>query len=119
MPSQAFPSENCSLFVPNCFRRFPTRCHPGATPVPAFNRTTMPSKLTKRFVEALKPAKKRIDVYDSELPGLVLRVTPDGVKCFSVLYRAGVGRRAPKRRVTLGRFGTLTVEEARQLAREM
>jgi integrase len=78
----------------------------------------MAAKLTKRTIDALSPRAKRYDLYDNELPGFALRVTPDGVKSFSVLYRAGSGRSAPKRRITLGRFGPLTVENARVLARK-
>src|SRR4051812_8865696 len=78
----------------------------------------MPTKLTKRVIDALKPETARYDVYDSELPGFPVRVTPDGTKTYSVLYRAGSGRSALKRRVTLGKYGTLTVEEARSTARE-
>ncbi len=37
---------------------------------------------------------------------------------FFVQYRAGVGRSALKRRMSLGRYGPLTVDQARQLARE-
>lgn len=79
----------------------------------------MPTRnLTKRTVDALARRDKRYDVYDADLKGFAVRVTPDGGKTFTVLYRAGSGRSAPKRRVTLGRYGTLTVEEARQLARQ-
>jgi integrase len=45
-----------------------------------------------------------------------VRVTPDGVKTFALLYRAGRGRKAARRRVTLGRYGALTVDAARCLA---
>jgi integrase len=78
----------------------------------------MAVKLTKRVVDGLSPRDSRFDVYDSDLPGFSVRITPDGAKSFSVLYRAGSGRTAPKRRVTLGKFGPLTVEEARSLARQ-
>jgi hypothetical protein len=37
---------------------------------------------------------------------------------YVVKYRAGFGRGAPTRRVTLGRVGTLTPDEARALARK-
>ena len=76
----------------------------------------MATKLTKRTIDALKPRVVRYDVYDSELPRFAVRVTPDGVKSFAILYRAGSGRSAPSRRVTLGRYGPLTVDQARQLA---
>src|SRR5262249_33821786 len=42
-----------------------------------------------------------------------------GAKSYVVKYRAGSGRGAPTRRVTLGRVGTLTPDEARTLARKM
>lgn len=75
-------------------------------------------KLTKRAVDALAPRPARYDVYDRDLPGFLVRVAPSGIKTFGVLYRAGTGRGAPKRRLSIGRYGTLTVEQARQLARE-
>lgn len=77
----------------------------------------MPTKLTKRVVDALTPKAERFSLFDAELPGLVLRVSPDGSKSFSVMYRSGSGRKAPRRRLTLGRYGSITVDQARQFAR--
>ena len=82
------------------------------------SRPSSPTKLTKRVLDALAPHQERFEVYDRDLPGFLVRVTPNGVKSFGVLYRAGSGRNAPKRRLSLGRYGPLTVEQARQLARE-
>lgn len=76
------------------------------------------AKLTKRIVDGLEPKASRYDVYDRDLRGLTVRVAPGGAKTFSVVYRAGSGRGAPKRRLTIGRYGTLTIEEARRVARE-
>lgn len=76
----------------------------------------MATKLTKRVIDALPVRSARYDVYDTEIPGFAVRVTPDGVKSFSLLYRAGTGRSAPKRRMTFGRYGALTVDQARKLA---
>lgn len=78
----------------------------------------MAAKLTKRVVEALTARDRRYDLYDTDLAGFAVRITPDGVKSFSVAYRFGSGRTAPKRRVTLGKYGAMTVDEARQLAKE-
>ena len=76
----------------------------------------MATKLTKRVIDALAVRNTRYDLYDTEIPGFAVRVTPDGVKSFSLLYRAGTGRSAPKRRMTFGRYGALTVDQARKLA---
>jgi integrase len=50
---------------------------------------------------------------DTALPGFGLRVTSAGVKSYIIEYRKG-GR---KRRVTIGRHGRLTADEARELAK--
>ena len=52
------------------------------------------------------------------LAGFGLRVEKSGTKTFIVRYRAdGGGRTAPRRFATIGRFGPLTVDEARRRAR--
>ena len=72
--------------------------------------------LTKRTVEALKPW----IAWDDRLTGLGVRVQPSGAKTFVVNYRSGSGgRRAPNKRVTLGRFGRITPDEARRMAQEL
>ena len=78
------------------------------------------SPLTKRIVDASEPRAKRYHVWDSDLRGFGLRVEPSGVKTFLAKYRAeGGGRRAPERRVTIGRYGPLTPEEARRQAKKI
>ncbi|MEO7688022.1 MAG: site-specific integrase [Sphingomonas sp.] len=75
-------------------------------------------RLTKRTVDASAPTQKRYIVWDSELNGFGLRVEASGAKNFVVRYRAdGGGRTAPQRFVTVGRFGNLTVEQARKQAK--
>ncbi len=76
-------------------------------------------KLTKRIVDAALPADRDTIVWDSELTGFGLRVRPAGSKTFIAQYRAGGGRTGTTRRFTVGRFGTLTVEEARLEARKV
>jgi len=59
-------------------------------------------------------------VWDSDLAGFAVRIEPSGTKSFVVRYRAdGGGRTAPQRLVTIGRFGNLTVEEARKEAKKV
>lgn len=71
--------------------------------------------LNARSVATLKPAPgRRVEVFDEEVTGLTLRVTPDGVKSWSLLYRHN-GR---KRRFTLGRYPDLSLAKARQTAIE-
>lgn len=74
-------------------------------------------KLTKRVVDAAKPAKARYMLWDTVTPGFGLSVAVGGAKSFILRYRPGrTGRLAPKRFVTIGRLGPLTAEEARQRA---
>jgi integrase len=75
-------------------------------------------KLTKRFVDSVKPKRnnERIE-WDSDLKGFGLRVTATGSKSFIFKYRAGHGRNAPIKKPTIGKFGEVTVEEARKIAK--
>ena len=78
-----------------------------------------PVKLTKRHVDALVTTDRDVIVWDSELAGFGVRVRPGGSKTFIAQYRAGGGRSGASRRFTVGRFGVLTVDEARGLARDV
>ena len=74
------------------------------------------SKLTKRAVDALAPnAQRDFIVWDAQIKGFGVRVTPAGRKSFVVGYRAHGCRQF--RRLALGAYGVLTVEEARARAR--
>jgi integrase len=73
--------------------------------------------ITKRRVDTLKKADREYFVWDSDLKGFGLRVQPTGEKSYVVKYRAGSGRNAPTRRLTLGQTGRLTPHEARRLAK--
>jgi Arm DNA-binding domain len=71
-------------------------------------------KLTKTVVEKCPlPATGQAFLRDSLLPGFALRVTARGTRAFIVEKRIN----ARVRRITLGRFGVLTVEEARRHAK--
>jgi integrase len=71
-------------------------------------------KLTKRVVDAASGAKGEKFLWDDELPGFGLRAKASGAKSFFVQYRNANGR---SRRLTLGRYGVLTVEEGRREAK--
>lgn len=80
----------------------------------------MRQKLTKRAIDALAPpTSRRLYVYDTELPGFGLAVTPADVRTFFVQYRTAGGRRGNVRRLAIGRYGPLTVDQARAHARSM
>jgi integrase len=98
------------------FREIPFRWFLGGS----WNGHDMHSKqITKRRVDSLKPADAEYFAWDSTLAGFGLRVQPSGAKSYVVKYRAGSGRGAPTRRVTLGKVGVLTPNQARDLARRM
>lgn len=74
--------------------------------------------LTKQVADRAEQRARRYEIWDSKLAGFGLRVEVSGTKTFVARYRAdGGGRTAPRRFATLGRFGMLTVEEARKKAR--
>jgi integrase len=76
-------------------------------------------KLTKRALDGFVTTGGRYTVWDSELKGFGVRVEASGRKTFLVRYRTeGGGRRAPLRQVSLGAFGPLTPDQARNLAKD-
>jgi integrase len=80
----------------------------------------MRAKITKRTVDAAQKRSATYLVRDSEVKGFVLVVTPAGAKSYAVDYRAGSGRGAPKRRLTIGKHGSpLTPETARAEAKRL
>ena len=83
-------------------------------------------KLTTKAIRAFQYEGKRKVVrgretfsrdvrWDSELPGLGLRVYPSGKKTFVATYRV----KARSRLYALGAFGKLTLDQARDEAREV
>lgn len=72
-------------------------------------------RLTKEVIEGLKPGTLRAIYWDTGVTGFGVRVFPSGVKTFLVSYRAA-GR---PRRLALGDFGVIGVDEARRRAREV
>ena len=73
---------------------------------------------TKTRIQAIPTpeAGKRVTYYDTKTPGLQLRVSATGIKTFSVYRRLKAGE---PERVTLGRFPSMTVEQAQKQAAEV
>jgi hypothetical protein len=71
------------------------------------------SKMTQEAAEAALPREKPYKVWDGE--GLFLRVRPSGTKVWHLRWESG-GRERLK---VLGRFPSISVEGARQLAAEL
>jgi integrase len=79
---------------------------------------TNATRLTKRVVDGFKPNGARTFIaFDAEIKGFGCRVSPSGIKTFVLEYRPGAGGRGvAKRRLILGRYGAMSVEQARQAA---
>jgi integrase len=73
------------------------------------------TKLTKRAVDAICcPETGQTFLWDSELRGFGVRALPSGLKVFVLQYRNAEGR---GRRLVIGRYGVMTVDEAREQAK--
>ncbi len=91
--------------------------------MPAANKR----RFTDQMLERMRPPPSgRVELGDDVVPGLVLRVTPGGVKSFSVIYKVpGEGGVSPtgrplagrQHRVTLGQYPLLGLGKAREQAR--
>lgn len=76
------------------------------------------AKLTKRTVDAAAAEDVEYILWDSEIPGFGLRVSPSGAKSYLFKYRVGGGRAGTKRKPTIGRQGPMTPEQARAIAKD-
>lgn len=76
-------------------------------------------KITKRTVDALQPSEKDHFIWDTELAGFGLKVTPSGKKIYVYRYRLG-GRGSKQPRITIGNHGSpWTPELARKEAEKL
>ncbi|HEX6102242.1 MAG TPA: Arm DNA-binding domain-containing protein [Alphaproteobacteria bacterium] len=66
-------------------------------------------------MESLHAGDRDQYIWDFELPGFGVKVTPAGSRVYLVQYRIG-GRKGRTRRVTIGRHGSITAEAARETA---
>ena len=80
-------------------------------------------KLTLASVKALEPGPVRQSIYDTDIRGFGIRISPANakgvtVKTFFVEYRVkGLGRTGTAQRLTLGTFPSISVEAAREAAK--
>jgi hypothetical protein len=74
--------------------------------------------ITKRVVDSLSVKRREYFIWDERLIGFGVRIQASGVMSYVVKYRAGSGRGAPTRRVTIGRIGKIPPDQARDLARK-
>src|ERR1700733_4671033 len=85
------------------------------------NETAMAERrfrLTKEVVDCATP--RAAPYWDTALSGFGLRVGHTGTKTFFVRYRPkGTGRTGPKRFYTIGKYGPLTPDQARNRAKEV
>src|SRR5690349_13148476 len=73
------------------------------------------NKLNDVQIRQLKPTGRRADLWDSVIPGLVLRVSQRGTRTFVFWYRTPGGK---SHRLMLGRYPLLTLSQAREKAAE-
>jgi integrase len=73
------------------------------------------TKITKKSVDAFAAGNRDVYLWDEELKGFGVKVTPRGRKVYLVRYRVG-GRTGRTRRITLGVHGTITPDQARSQA---
>jgi integrase len=85
---------------------------------PIAKELRMRGKITKRTVDALQPGQTDQFLWDTEIKGFGVKVTPAGNRVYVLQYRKG-GRGTPTKRVTLGAHGKLTPETAREAAERM
>jgi len=72
-------------------------------------------KLTKTVVDAATARAKEYELRDTIVPGFLVKVTPAGRKIFMLQYRTNA---ADRRKPAIGRFGELTVDQARSIAQD-
>lgn len=79
----------------------------------------MRGKITKRTVDATMPGERDVFLWDTDLKGFGLKVSPAGSKVYLVQYRLG-GRETRTQRYTIGRHGSpWTPDKAREEAERL
>lgn len=73
----------------------------------------MNKKLTAKTIDALKPTGTRYRIWDTEIKGFHLRISPKGRKSYGLYYR----HQGVQKDITLGVHGNITPDQARILAK--
>ena len=76
-------------------------------------------KITKQQIDAASIPVKETFLWDGLIKGFGVRIRPSGTKTFIYTYRAIGGRSALKKRLTLGVYGNITLEQARKQAQQL
>lgn len=83
-------------------------------------------RLTSKFVRALPATDRQVIIYDPDLVGFGVRITPasaknrSGTRTWILEYRPGHGgRRVSKRRISLGRVEVVSADDARKHAQTL
>ncbi len=72
-------------------------------------------KLNRTNIRKIEAKSVRFEVSDTDTPAFRLRITPNGIKTFVLAYRNAENK---LRRFTIGKFGDLTPEQARDIAQK-
>jgi hypothetical protein len=77
-------------------------------------------ELTKKFVDSIPLSKDGVITYywDSKISGFGFYVGKT-CKTFVIQYRKGAGGRSARRTTTIGRYGKITVDQARDIAKKL
>jgi integrase len=75
-------------------------------------------KLTKAFIDGIRPGERDAIYWDTETKGFGLKVTPKGRMVFVVMHRPK-GHVGAAKKYTIGKFGEFTVQKARDRAQEV
>jgi integrase len=78
---------------------------------------TLMAKISKRTIDALGDASAGTVLRDDDIKGFQARRNANGSITYAYEYRAGSGRSAPVRRLTIAKAGNVTPDEARKLAK--
>ena len=73
----------------------------------------MKARLTVRSVESIVPQERDVIMWDSDLAGFGVKVTPSGRRSYFLYYRTHQGQ---QRRPSIGLHGAIKPEAAREIA---